>query len=222
MLLALIIIVAVIGAPALAIVSVVMRTKKADANTAGYVFNGKTWVTWLLLLCIIAALFIGFVMPIPLISGQPSYHPDWSCFRIILSAIMFYVCYAIIAFVPATAEEIEESKAAGNTVLGNVGSTAASAFKLILVSLGAILAALPGMIGSALNPVLAVKTIGNTVYKVIGTGFSHVIGGIIGLFLFALLAFVIIAFAAYIFAAIGTFALGILAIIKFFKNMKKK
>ena len=212
--------VAVIGAIALAIYSVYKRIKNTDANTAGYVFNGKNWVAWLLLLCIISALFIGFIMP--LFAGGEGYHPEWGTLGIMFWAVILYICYAIIAFVPATAEEVEANKAAGNTVLGSVGATTASMFKTIFAAIGAILVALPGMIGSALNPVLAVKTIGSTVYKVIGTGFSHVIGGILALVLIAVLVFAIIYIASLVLAILGTFVIGIIAIIKFVKNNFKK
>ena len=133
-------------------------------------------------------------------------------------AILLYVSYSVIAFVPATAEEIEQSKEAGNTVMGTVGSTASSVFKLIMATIGGILLALPKMISEALNPTLAVKTIGNTVYKVVGTGVTHALIGIVVLAFLVIVVAMIVMFAAMILAIFGTFALGILAVIKFFKN----
>ena len=218
MLLDIFIYVSMFAAPVLAIVSIVKRIKNTDANTAGYVYNGKKWVAWLLLFCIVAALFIGFIMPI---FGE-GYHPEWGALGLILVAILLYICYAIISFVPATAEEIEENKAAGNTVLGTLGSTTSSMFKAVLAAIGAILVCLPAMIGSALNPVLAVKSIGGVMYKVVGTGFGHIIGGIMAIVLLGAVLFFIIYIASLVLAIIGTFALGIIAIIKFFMNMKKK
>ena len=205
------------AAPVLAVVSVIKRIKNTNPNTAGYVYNGKTWVAWLLLFCIVAALFIGFIMPI----FDEGYHPEWGALGLILMAIFLYICYAIIAFVPATAEEIEENKAAGNTVLGTLGSTTSSMFKAVLAAIGAILVALPAMIGSALNPVLAVKNIGGVMYKVVGTGFGHIVGGIMAIVLLGAVLFFIIYIASLVLAIIGTFALGIIAIVKFFINMKK-
>jgi hypothetical protein len=210
--------VAAIGAPILAVWSVYRRIKNTDPNVAGYIYNGKKWVTWLLLICIIAALFIGFIMPIPIISGSSSYHPEWGVLGLMLIAILMYICYSLIAYVPATAQEVEESKAAGNSVMGTVGETTASMFKVILSMIGAILLALPGMIKEVLNPTLAFKTIGNTVYRIVGTGFVHVVIGIVVLAFLAILVFMLIYLASLVFALIGTFAMGIIAIAKFVIN----
>ncbi len=210
--------VAAIGAPILAVWSVYRRIKNTDPNVAGYIYNGKKWVTWLLLICIIAALFIGFIMPIPFISGQPSYHPEWGVLGLMLIAILLYICYSLIAYVPATAQEVEESKAAGNSVMGTVGETTVSMFKVILSMIGGILLALPGLIKETLNPTLAIKTIGNTVYRVVGTGFVHVVIGIVVLAFLAIVVFMLIYLASLVFALLGTFAMGIIAIAKFVIN----
>ena len=205
-----------IGAPALAIYSVYRRIKKKDKNTAGYVFNGKTWVAWLLMFCIISILFMVFGMP--LMGGGTGYHPAWGFLWMMLLAIILYVSYAVISFVPATAEEIQENKEAGNTVLGDVGTAATSMFTILIAAIWGTLVSLPGMIKNALNPVLAVKKIGGTMYKVVGTGFGHVISGVIALVFLAILVFSIIYIAALFFTLIGTFALGIIAIVKFVIN----
>ncbi|MBO7468624.1 MAG: hypothetical protein J6T37_07665 [Bacteroidales bacterium] len=216
MLLQILIIVAMLGAPALAIFSVFRRIKNNNPNIAGYVYNGKNWVAWLLVFSIIATLFIGFIMPI--FDGREGYHPEWGTLWLILLAVILYICYAIIAFIPASAEEIEESKKAGNTVLGSIGESAVSIFSIIMGVIGATLMALPAMIGEALNPTLAIKNIGGTLYRVVGTGFGYTISGIIALAFIAIIVFVIIYIAALVFAIIGTFAIGLIAIIKFVKN----
>lgn len=216
MILTIIIIVAMIGAPALAVYSVYRRTKNTNSSTAGYIYNGKEWVAWLLVLSILSSAFFGFIMP--LFDGQDGYHPEWGTLGLMALAIVLYICYAIIAFVPATAQEIRDNQAEGKTVIDSVAASAASIFSIILTAIGAILLALPGMISEALNPTLAIKNIGGTMYRIIGTGFEHAVGGIMGLALVAILAFVIIFFAAAIFAILGTFGIGILAIIKFVKN----
>lgn len=219
MVLDIIIYIAVFGAIGLAVYSVFRRTKNTDPNVAGYVYNGKPGVTWLFVLTVLAILFYTFIMPIPLISGQVTYRPEWGGLGLLAYAILLYICYSIIAFVPATAEEIEESKEKGNTVLGSVGSTTASVFAVILSTIGAILASIPGMVSEALNPTLAVKTVGNTVYRVVGNGVEHAIWGVLGLALFVIVVAAIIIFAAMILAIGGTFAIGIIAVIKFFKNL---
>ena len=216
MLLSILIIVALLGAPTLAGFAVFKRIKNNNPDIAGYVYNGKDWVAWLLVFCIIASLFIGFVMPI--FDGTKGYHPEWGLLVLVLLAVVFYICYAIISFVPATAEELAASKEAGNTVLGSIGDSAASIFSIIMGVIGATLIALPAMICEALNPTLAIKNIGGTMYKVVGTGFAYSVGGIVMFAFIAIMVFVLIYFAALIFAIIGTFAIGVIAIIKFMKN----
>lgn len=213
-LLTILIIVGALGGPALAIFSVYRRITNPDKNTAGYVYNGKDWVAWLLMFCILADIFIGFIMPI----FDEGYHPEWGALGLMLVAIVLYICYAVIAVVPATAEEVAKQKAEGKTVLGSLGATSSSMFKGIMTAVGAILVSLPGMIGEAFNPTLAVKTVGNTVYKVIGTGFNYAVGGVMGLVLVAVVLFVIAYLVSLILAIIGTFAIGVLAVIKFVKN----
>lgn len=213
-----IIYVAVFGAIGLAVFSVFKRIKNTDPNTAGYVYNGKNWVTWLFVFSFLAVLFYVFIMPLPIISERRPYRPEWGGLLLGLWAIVLYICYSLIAFVPATAEEVEASKAEGNTVLGSVGSTTASVFMLILGAIGAILASIPGMISEALNPTLAVKTIGNTVYRIVGNGVEHAIWGFVGLAVLVVGVAFIIIFAAMVLAIVGTFAIGIIAVIKFFKN----
>ena len=218
MLLDIIVYVALFGGVGLAIYSVYKRVKNPDPNAAGYVYNGKTWVTWLFVITVLAILFFTFIMPLPIISEHRPYRPEWGGLGLLFYAVLLYICYSVIAFVPATAEEIEASKEAGNTVMGTMGSTVSSVFKLILATIGAILLAIPKMIGEALNPTLAIKTIGNTVYRVVGTGVTHALIGIVVLGFLVVLAAVIVIFAAQFLALFGTFAIGIIAVIKFIKN----
>ena len=84
--------------------------------------------------------------------------------------------------------------------------------------IGATLVAIPAMIGEALNPTLAIKNIGGTLYKVVGTGFGYTVGGIVMFAFIAIMVFVLIYLAALLFAIVGTFAIGVIAVIKFVKN----
>ena len=105
MLLDILIYIALIGAPALAVYSVLRRNKNADPDVAGYVYNGKNWVAWLLVLSLLAWIFMGFIMP--LLDGATHYDPEWSALGFMLIAILLYISYAVIAYVPATAQELE-------------------------------------------------------------------------------------------------------------------
>lgn len=218
MLFTILIYIAVIGAPALAVYSVFRRTKKADPDVAGYIYNGKNWVAWLLVLSLLAWIFMGFIMP--LLDGASYYDPEWGALGFMLIAILLYISYAVIAYVPATAQELEENKDSGKKVIGNVAASATSVFTIILGTIGGVLMALPGMLAEALNPTLAIKEIGGTLYRIVGTGIEHSIGGIVALLVLGIIVFMIIYFAAMIFALIGTFAIGIIAVVKFVKNNK--
>ena len=67
---------------------------------------------------------------------------------------------------------------------------------------------------------MAIKVIGGVTYKVIGTGFTSIVGGVVGLGILVIMVFMALYFASLIFSLAGTFALGILAVIKFVKNWK--
>lgn len=101
-------------------------------------------------------------------------------------------------------------------------SVGATIFSGLLASLGISIASIPALLYSALNPVLAIKVIGGVTYKVIGTGFSSVVGGLIGIaVLLAVIAFILI-MASQFAALLGSLALGIIAIVKFIKNIKER
>ena len=57
MLLDIFVYVALFGGVGLAIYSVYKRIKSTGETTAGYVYNGKTWVTWLFVITVLAILF---------------------------------------------------------------------------------------------------------------------------------------------------------------------
>lgn len=42
--------------------------------------------------------------------GFDGYKPDWKYIRIIILALIEYISYVLVAYRPATAEEIEEAK----------------------------------------------------------------------------------------------------------------
>ena len=83
----------------------------------------------------------------------------------------------------------------------------------------AALAALPGMIFSALNPVIAVKTIGGTVYNVIGGGIHSILGIVMLAFVLLLIVFAILT-VCFLFSLFGPFAIGLIVIVKFVLNLQ--
>ncbi len=72
------------------------------------------------------------------------------------------------------------------------------------------------------NTVQAIKVIGGVTYKVIGTGFSSIAGGFIGIGILLALIAILLLLASQFAVLLGTLTLGVLAIVKFIKNQKEK
>ena len=207
--------------PLLAIYAMIMRSKNKKQGQAGFVYNGKIWVTWVGLIAVLGGLFMIFGTPLIVKKGDLSYRPDWEYITITILAIIEYISYLLVAYRPATAEEIEEAKASGKGAIKMTASAGTSMFAGILACLGVSVASIPALLYNALNPVQAIKVIGGVTYKVIGTGFSSVVGGFIGIgILLAIIAFILI-MASQFAVLLGTFALGVIAIVKFIKNIKE-
>ena len=210
------VIISVIGAPLLAVLAVFLRLKKRTPDTAGYVYNGKKWVAWLYGLCVLG------VIVLLLMGLTTSAHKiEWSILWLLLISTLLFACYSIIAFKPVNAEQLADAQKNGNTVLSNIGGAAASMAGALGAALLGVLASLPGMLASALNPVLAIKEIGGVMYKVVGTGFMHMMSGILALVIIAVVVVIVVYTLGLAFALIGTFVLGIIAIIKFVLNYIK-
>ena len=198
-----------------------MRSKNKKQGQVGFVYNGKIWVTWVGLIAVLGGLFMIFGTPLIVKKGDLSYRPDWEYITITILAIIEYISYVLVAYRPATAEEIEEAKASGKGAIKMTASAGTSMFAGILACLGVSVASIPALLYNALNPVQAIKVIGGVTYKVIGTGFSSVVGGFIGIgILLAIIAFILI-MASQFAVLLGTFALGVIAIVKFIKNIKE-
>jgi len=207
--------------PLLAIYAVIMRNKNKKQGQVGFVYNGKIWVTWIGLIAILGGLFLIFGSPLIIEKGEIGYRPDWGYVTITVLAIIEYISYVLVAYRPATAEEIEEAKASGQSAIEMTTSAGTSIFSGILACLGVSVASIPALLYNALNPVQAIKVIGGVTYKVIGTGFSSVVGGFIGIGILLALIAMFLLFASTFVVLIGSFALGAIAIFKFFKNVKE-
>lgn len=208
--------------PFLAIYAMIMRSKNKKQGQVGFVYNGKVWVTWVALVAILAGLFLMFGAPFIIRKGDLSYRPDWEHLKTMTMVLIEYISYVFIAYRPATAEEIEEAKASGQGAIKMTASAGASMFSGILACLGVSVASIPALLYSALNPVQAIKVIGGVTYKVIGTGFSSILGGIVGIGILLVLIYMLLLSASVFVLLFGTLALGLFAIVKFFKNIKER
>ncbi len=173
---------------------------------------------------VFATLFLVFGAPL-MLGGIgldiSNYSPEWDKLWFLLFSTILYVSYVLIAYRPATAEELEAAKAAGQQPVQVAATAATSIFSTIVACILGVLASIPSQLWNALNPVLAVKVIGGMTYQIIGTGFSSVVGGIVGLGILAALVTMALLFGSLLVAIVGCLVIGGMAIYTFIKNMKQ-
>lgn len=208
----------IFAAPALAVYSVFNRMQNLKNDQVGYVYNGKLWVSWLWVISAAGTLFCVFGSP--LITGVAHYRPEWDQLPPLFYGIILYISYIVIAFRPATAEELAEAEKEGNAAINATVSAATSVMKGVLMTILAALASIPAMIWNALNPVEAIKVIGGVTYKIIGTGFSSILSGVVAVGVLAVMVAFVVLFGSVLVSVIGTFALAIIAIAKFVMNYR--
>ena len=203
--------------PLLAIYAIIMRSRTKKQGQGGFVYNGEFWVAWIASIAVLGGLFLTFGLPLLM---PDDYAPDWDKINIILLVIIEYICYVLIAYRPATAEEIEEAKASGKSVIKVTTSATTSVFSHILSCLGLFMASIPTLLSKAFSPVLATKVIHGVTYKLVGTGFSSIIGSFIGnLILFVIFTSVLLLLASTLAVLIGIYLISLLAIATFVMNI---
>ena len=117
----------IFAAPALAVYSVFNRMQNLKTDQTGYVYNGKMWVSWLWVISAVGTLFCVFGSP--LITGVTTYIPEWDKLPLLFYGIILYISYIVIAFRPATAEELAEAEKEGNAAINATAAAAASVLK---------------------------------------------------------------------------------------------
>ena len=203
--------------PLLAIYALIMRNRTKKKEQAGFVYNGEFWVTWIASIAVLGGLFLTFGVPLFI---PDDYSPEWDNIKLTLLVIIEYISYVLVAYRPATAEEIEEGKASGQSAIKVTTSATASMFSYILSCLGFSIASIPTLLCKAFNPVLATKVIHGVTYKVVGTSFSSIVGGFIGnLILFVLITAVSLMLASTLAVLIGVFLISLLTIAMFVMNI---
>lgn len=203
--------------PLLAIYAVIMRNRTKKPGHAGFVYNGEFWVAWIASIALLGGLFLIFGLPLLM---PDDYAPEWDKITNILLIIIEYICYVLVAYRPATAEEIEEAKASGQSVIKVTTSATASMFSQILSCLGFFIASIPTLLSKAFSPVLATRVIHGVTYKLVGTGLSSIVGGFIGnLIIFVIFISVSLILASTLAVLIGVFLISLLTIATFVMNM---
>lgn len=169
-----------------------------------------------LFLCLFASLFLMFIAPL----GKSNYSPDWQFLKMLLMDFVFYISYVLVSYRPATAEELEKAKAAGENVFESTTSATKSTFSFLVSCALGVLSVTPSLIWNALNPVVAIKEIKNVKYALIDTSLPTIGGSLFGLALIAIIVFITLYVATALITIVGTIALAVLTVVKFFRNRK--
>lgn len=147
---------------------------KRTANTAGYVYNGSRFVYYVffaLILCWIIQIFFADKLNASVVKGEGIV----KLLGIAAFQLLYFLCYVLVAFKPATAAEMEKAKAEKNVFLELTANAVGGLLGTVLSTLMAI----PSILLAVLNPINIVRTVGSTIYYTVGT-VAQSIASIIG------------------------------------------
>ena len=164
-----------------------------------------------------SVLFLVFICPL----FKHGNWPDFQYLLLLLEGTVFYVCYLIVSYRKATPEEVEQAKAQGEHVLDLTKESVISTLGVMWVVFKEVLFALPPILNSVMNPVIATKTIGNVTYQLIGTSLPTIFTGFAVLGIFAVLVFVTAYVLGALISILSVLFFFAITVIKFFKNFKE-
>jgi hypothetical protein len=203
--------------PFLATYAFSRRKAAVQAHEAVFISNDKKWVRWVWVAMFFSVLFLVFICP--LFKHGP--WPDFQYLLLLLEGTVFYVCYLIVSYRKATPEEVEQAKAQGEHVLDLTKESVISTLGVMWVVFKEVLFALPPILNSVMNPVIATKTIGNVTYQLIGTSLPTIFTGFAVLGIFAVLVFITAYVLGALISILSVVFFFAITVIKFFKNFKE-
>ena len=204
-----------------AILSWVMNIWRVrSGKAAGIIFNGDTWVKWAFLL---------FVAIILLQVASWWLPKDWTWFAILkkdmtiqqklvipVATGVYFLCYFLIAFRPATEEELKKAKGAKQLAI-SLASDAASATAGVTGAAGTAATGLLGLVWSMLYPIV---TIGSQTFVYLGVGaagfFTSMIALIPIVVIMAMLGTLVVMVVTFLTFIVMVFA----SIVKFITNLR--
>lgn len=203
--------------PAMAAYAFARRKAAMRDGQALFVSNDKKWVRWVWVAMFYSILFLVFIAPI----FKMNYFPDFQYLLLLLEGTVFYMSYILVSYRRATPEEYEQAKAQGENVLDMTKESAKNILGVMGSALLGILAAMPLILRDTLNPVVAVKQIGNVTYKLIDTSFMAIAGGFLAIGILAIVIFITTYVVGALISILSVLFFFVITVIKFIKNLKE-
>lgn len=193
----------------LAFVAIWLRSARVNKDTAGYVSNASRLGYWLFVITVLSVI-------ISLIAGifdsHLSFFSNNGLWFLVLLSFLFFLCYYVIAFKPVTADQLEEARDEGCTLIETAGLAAAG----VAGGISGTFKSTMMMLAKA--PIEIVRQSGNTIwYRNASVGGT--LGGVAAAILPAIAIGVLLSFAAMFFLLVIVIISWLLVVIKFIRNM---
>lgn len=193
----------------LAFLAVWLRSFRANADTAGYVSNASRFGYWLFIitiLSIVVTLIAGMIDP------QLGFFNKSGLWFLVVLALLFFLCYYVIAFKPVDAYQLEEEKDKGNVFFETFTLAGAG----VAAGLSSTFSWTMKMLAKA--PIEIVRRSGNTIwYRQADMG--GFLGSIGGTLIILVCAGLFMAFFAMYFLLAIVLISWLLVVYKFIKNL---
>lgn len=193
----------------LAFIAVWLRSARMTKDTAGYVSNASRFGYWLFVLTVLSIIITtvaGFF------DSHLSFFSNNGLWFLVVLALLFFLCYYVIAFKPVTDEQLEEERDKGSVLFETAGLATAG----VAGGLAGTITWTLKMLARA--PIEIVRQSGNTIwYRDAGIGGT--LGGGASVLIVLLIAAVIIAFLAMYFLLFIVVISWLLVVYKFVKNL---
>lgn len=193
----------------LAFLAVWLRSARMNARTAGYVSNASSF-SYLLFITTILSIVV------TVIAGMFDHHLSFfsnnGLWFLVVLALLFFLCYYIIAFKPVEADQLEEEKDKGNVFFETATLAGAGVAGGLLSTFSWTMKML------ARAPIEIVRRSGNTIwYRQADVG--GFLGSIAGTALILVAAGVVMAFFAMYFLLVIVVISWLLVVYKFLRNL---
>jgi hypothetical protein len=203
-----------------AVIALIQRfVKRRSDDTAGYVYNGRRWVAWVFV-AIVASWVILYVGNKVGGSGGsqliPSFKKDNIALLILFFGlpVLYMISYVLVAFRPATAEQVAEAKGKKSLVVDMTGKAAAGLWGGFV----AMLAALGAGLMMVLNPIHIISQVGNTITYVKG-GMGASLMNLVAMGFLVVIVILIVLFVSWFAAYTGSIVLGLSVIVRYLLNL---
>ena len=203
-----------------AVIALIQRfAKRRDDATAGYVYNGRRWVAWVFVAIVASwvSLYVGNK-----VGGSggsqliPSFNKDNIALLILFFGlpVLYMISYVLVAFRPATAEQVAEAKGKKSLVVDMTGKAAAGLWGGFV----AMLAAFGAGLMMVLNPIHIISQVGNTITYVKG-GMGASLMNLVAFGFLIVIVILIVFFVAWFAAYTGSIVLGLAVIVRYLLNL---